>query len=291
MEIAHLQPLSLLDYPGKVSAVVWTVGCNLRCPFCYNAELVLPELGADLPRLPAREILARLQERAGFLDGVVVTGGEPTLHPDLPAFLDAVKRLGVLTKLDTNGTRPDTLRSLLEAGLVDYVALDVKAPFARYPEFTGLPYDHGSLPSLQGPLPSMDPSRLPPPWWGKTEERGIGPHPLTPTLSHAEERERAGCRIVPGVVARVRESLALVRDRAPDCEFRTTVAPGLTQDDLIAIAGEIRGARRYVLQPFFVPDRKRLVDETWRSRPTLASDTLRALLPELQKLVPTDLRS
>lgn len=243
MEIAHLQPLSLLDYPGKVSAVVWTVGCNLRCPFCYNAELVLPGLAHGLPRLPLDVVVAALAERARFLDGLVVTGGEPTLHRDLPLLLREVKELGLRVKLDTNGTRPAVLRSLLGDGLVDYVALDVKAPFARYPEFTGL-------------LP----------------------------LPHVASES------VPDVVTLVRESVALVRERAPDYEFRTTVAPGLAPDDLFSIAHGIRGARRYVLQPFFVPDGKRLVDEEWRGRPALSSDTLRALLPELQKIVPTELR-
>jgi len=154
-----------------------------------------------------------------------------------------VKELGLRVKLDTNGTRPAVLRSLLGDGLVDYVALDVKAPFARYPEFTGL-------------LP----------------------------LPHVASES------VPDVVTLVRESVALVRERAPDYEFRTTVAPGLAPDDLFSIAHGIRGARRYVLQPFFVPDGKRLVDEEWRGRPALSSDTLRALLPELQKIVPTELR-
>lgn len=243
MEIAHLQPLSLLDYPGKVSSVIWTVGCNLRCPFCYNAELVLPKLGAVLPRLSVTGVLARLEERAKLLDGVVVSGGEPTLHPDLPALLREVRALGFLVKLDTNGTHPAVLRSLVDEGLVNYVALDVKAPSARYPEFTGLLFpDH------------------------------------------------VASELVSDVSALVRESVALVRDRAPDYEFRTTVAPGLAPDDLFSIAHEIRGARRYVLQPFFAPEEKRLVDPTWRGRPALSSDTLRALLPELQKLVSTELR-
>jgi pyruvate formate lyase activating enzyme len=273
VEIAHLQPLSLLDYPGKVSAVIWTVGCNLRCPFCYNAELVLPKLGAVLPRLSVTGVLARLEERAKLLDGVVVSGGEPTLHPDLPALLREVRALGFLVKLDTNGTRPEVLRSLVDEGLVDYVALDVKAPFARCPEFTGLLFpDHvaSELVSDGRSTSGLFPD-------GHVASGSI------PDGSLASE-------LVYNVAARVRESVALVRARAPDYEFRTTVAPGLAPDDLFSIAHEIRGARRYVLQPFFVPDGKRLVDEAWRGRPALSSDTLRALLPELQKLVSTELR-
>lgn len=237
MEIAHLELLSLIDYPGKVSAVVWTVGCNLRCPFCYNAELVLPELGAMLPRLPTGEVLSRLEERVGFLDGVVVTGGEPTLHPELPAFLEDVKGKGFLVKLDTNGTRPQVVRTLLEQGLVDYVALDVKAPLGRYVEYAGA----------------------------------------------------AG--VVPDAAALVRETLALVQADAPDHEVRTTVAPGLTAADLVAIAGEVRGARRYVLQPFFVPAGKRLVDEGWRTRSALGVADLRPLLAQIGEFVPVELRA
>lgn len=263
MEIAHLQLLSLLDYPGKVSAVIWTVGCTLRCPFCYNAELVLPEIGESLPRLPVEEVLAKLRERAGFLDGVVVTGGEPTLHSALPALLREVKRLSLLVKLDTNGTRPEVLRSLVEEGLVDYVAFDVKAPFGRYGEFTGT-------------------------------ERSLAGWPVRdPGVAHEAQRYRSGSvasGLAPDVVAAVRETVGIVQERAPAYEFRTTVAPGLTPRDLLEIAGEIRGARSYVLQPFFVPEGKRLVDETWRGRPALSVEAMRRFLPEIQKLVPTELR-
>jgi len=130
---------TLLDYPGKVAAALFTVGCNLRCPFCHNPELVDPDRLA--PALDTLEILERLRERVGFLDGVVVSGGEPTIHRGLPAFLRRVKRIGLLVKLDTNGTRPDVLRALLAQRLVDYVAMDVKGPFERYERLTGVRCD------------------------------------------------------------------------------------------------------------------------------------------------------
>jgi pyruvate formate lyase activating enzyme len=137
-KIVYLQPLSLSDYPGKLSAIVFFAGCNLRCPFCYNSELVLPELMAGLRPLAPEAILSGLAERLGFLDGVVLTGGEPTLSPDLPEFVRALKNLGFLVKLDTNGTNPAVLTKLLQEKLLDYVALDIKAPFPRYSEYTGL---------------------------------------------------------------------------------------------------------------------------------------------------------
>ena len=141
VELAYVQWSSSIDFPGRLAAVVWTVGCNLHCPFCYNRELVLPELASGLPRLSPKEVLAGLATRKGFLDGLVITGGEPTLQGDLAEFIREVKRLDLAVKLDTNGTHPDILAGLLELGLVDYVALDVKAPFTRYPEFTGVPQD------------------------------------------------------------------------------------------------------------------------------------------------------
>lgn len=138
MKIAHFLGLSLIDYPGRVAAVIWTAGCNLRCPFCYNPELVLPEQVRRLKLLDPEGVLRELAERAGFIEGLAVTGGEPTLQGDLGEFLREVKGLGLGVKLDTNGTRPEVLESLISAGLLDYVALDIKAPFARYHELAGL---------------------------------------------------------------------------------------------------------------------------------------------------------
>ena len=145
MEIAHLVPTSLIDYPGRVASVVFTVGCNFRCPFCHNRELVLPERSRGLHLRKAEEILALLSERRTFLDGLVITGGEPTVQPDLLGFAGEVKRFGLLVKLDTNGSRPKVLEELLRAGLVDYVAMDVKSPLSRYPEFVGGAADSGAI--------------------------------------------------------------------------------------------------------------------------------------------------
>lgn len=138
MKIAYFLGLSLIDYPGKVAAVIWTAGCNLRCPFCYNPELVLPEYLGRLRLQDPHRVLQELSERAGFIEGLAITGGEPTLQGDLADFLREVKELGLGVKLDTNGTRPEVLERLLSEKLVDYVALDVKAPFSRYHELVGL---------------------------------------------------------------------------------------------------------------------------------------------------------
>lgn len=129
--ICGLLKLSLVDWPGKVVAVVFVRGCNLRCPWCQNPDLVDPARFGAGPA--AGEVQAFLEQRRGFLDGVVVTGGEPTLWSGLPDFLRRVKALDFQVKLDTNGTHPDVVSTLLDAGLVDYVAVDYKVPLRRYP--------------------------------------------------------------------------------------------------------------------------------------------------------------
>jgi pyruvate formate lyase activating enzyme len=135
MNIGGFVPCSLSDFPGRVAAVVFTQGCNWRCPWCHNPALVYPD--RFTPPLPEADILARLAARRGQLDGVVVSGGEPTLQPDLAEFLGRVRALGFATKLDTNGSRPDVVRSLLAAPLLDFVALDLKAPWTRYAAAAG----------------------------------------------------------------------------------------------------------------------------------------------------------
>jgi pyruvate formate lyase activating enzyme len=127
-----LQRLSLIDYPGKLCATAFTAGCNFRCPYCYNVDIVLNHQGMET--MPEGEVLNFLYQRKGFLDGLCVGGGEPTLHNELYTFLYKVKSVGYLVKLDTNGSKPKRLNKLMEERVVDYVAMDVKAPLRRYPE-------------------------------------------------------------------------------------------------------------------------------------------------------------
>ena len=138
MLIKGLQKLTLLDFPEKMACTVFTFGCNLRCPFCHNASLVLSER-ADDTLIPEEEFFSFLQKRRGILEGVCITGGEPTLQPDLPAFIRKIRDMGFAIKLDTNGARPAVLKSLVAEGLLDYVAMDVKNSLSAYPETVGLP--------------------------------------------------------------------------------------------------------------------------------------------------------
>jgi len=138
MKICGVQKLAMVDYPGKLAATVFTGGCNLRCPFCHNALLVT-RLSENPEEHSVGEVLDLLKKRRGLLDGVVLSGGEPLLQPDVAEFAAAVRELGFAFKLDTNGTFPDRLQKLLEAGLLDYVAMDVKNCALRYAETVGVP--------------------------------------------------------------------------------------------------------------------------------------------------------
>ncbi len=232
MTIGGLQKLTLIDYPGKVACTVFTVGCNFRCPFCHNPELV--DFGVrDLSRVDAEQSLRSkafgppqtineqeffdfLKSRQGLLDGVCVTGGEPLMQGDLPEFLKKIKDLGFLTKLDTNGTSPDKLQNLITRGLVDYVAMDIKAP------------------SLNQKLKIKNQNLY---------ERVVG---------------------VKVNLDNIKKSIKVIMESGLDYEFRTTVVPGLhTAGDIIKIAKEIRGAKRYYLQQFVVSEK--LLDPAMKS--------------------------
>lgn len=183
---------SLIDFPDHIATVLFTGGCNFRCPMCQNGDLVLRS--DKMPTLPEAEVWAFLERRQGLVNGVVITGGEPTLQRDLASFLHRLRERHLDVKLDTNGYCPDVLADLLGEGLVDYVALDVKAPPDKYPLLVG--------------LSDVD-------------------------------------------VTRVERSIALLRESGVPHELRTTVVPGLLdEDDVEAIARWIAGAERYVLQQF-----------------------------------------
>lgn len=136
MKLGGMVKFTLIDFPGRPAAIVFTQGCNFRCRYCHNPELVYPHLFTE--PFSEDEFFAFLARRQGTLEGVVVSGGEPTLHDDLPRFLIDIKSLGYKVKLDTNGSRPEMLQELIEKKLVDYIAMDLKAPLDKYALITGI---------------------------------------------------------------------------------------------------------------------------------------------------------
>lgn len=138
MKILAIQKTTLIDYPGRVAATVFLAGCNFRCPWCYSKELVLPELIEQAREISDVELLEFLRSKKGYLEGIVLCGGEPTVNPDLPQFIQKIKDMGFLVKLDTNGSNPEMLDALIGKKLIDYVAMDIKLPKERYDQVLSL---------------------------------------------------------------------------------------------------------------------------------------------------------
>ncbi len=218
MRIAHVQPTTLADYPERIAAVVYVVGCNFRCPFCHNRELVLPEeLGTKT--VPNDDVLSFLDERKKYLDGIVITGGEPTIQTELALFIKQVRQIGLSVKLDTNGSMPDVIDSLLSHGQVDYVAMDIKAPPDRYSELAGVSVD----------------------------------------------------------IDAITRSVEVISNNACSHEFRTTVAPTLVEEDILNMIPLIKGATKYYLQQFVVPEGKSLIDPAYEKMDALSETQLSCL--------------
>lgn len=139
MKIAAIRKLSLIDYPWKISSVIFTQGCNFKCGYCHNPHFVVPSLYS--PVITEEEVFAFLSSRIGKIEGVVISGGEPSIQPNLPDFIKKVRSLGFLVKLDTNGSFPEIIKNLLEENLLDYIAMDIKAPLEKYSEICGADID------------------------------------------------------------------------------------------------------------------------------------------------------
>lgn len=141
MVLGGYQKLTLIDYPGKVAATVFTAGCNFRCPFCHNPELVKLAVCSSRPDFLEKDFFSFLKKRKNRLEGVCITGGEPAIQPDIIEFVKKIKKLGFAVKFDTNGTRPDVIKKLIDLKLIDYFAMDIKNSLGRYRETAGADVD------------------------------------------------------------------------------------------------------------------------------------------------------
>ncbi len=228
MIVNGLQKLTLLDFPGKVACTIFFAGCNFRCPFCHNATLVLSP--GESEEIAGEEVLAFLRKRQGILDGVCITGGEPLMQAGLPSFIEEIRALGYAVKLDTNGYFPARLRALAEAGLLDYIAMDVKNCPEKYPQTVGIsPLDLSPI------FESVEYIRScgVPYEFRTTVVNGLHTAQDLETLSGwIEGAERyflqsfvdSGDVIMPGLgactPAEMREFLAVVRKKVPNAELR-----------------------------------------------------------------------
>lgn len=222
MKIHGLNKLTLLDYPGHMACLIFTGACNYRCPFCHNASLVLNP--SSQPAISEDEIFAFLQSRRGILEGVCISGGEPTLQADLPEFIRKIRAMGFHVKLDTNGSRPGILKTLLEEGLLDYVSMDIKNAPKKYLTTIGIHTETQAVAAVSN-------------------------EPASPaSCSDA-------CEDIPGfnnlITDSVRQSAELLMQSGISYEFRTTVVKELhSKEDLLTIGKWLNGARAYYLQSF-----------------------------------------
>lgn len=215
MKIHGLNKLTLLDYPGHMACLIFTGACNYRCPFCHNASLVLNP--GSQPAISEDEIFSFLQSRKGILEGVCISGGEPTLQADLPEFIRKIRTMGFHVKLDTNGSRPGILKALLDEGLLDYVSMDIKNAPRKYLATIGISEESQKTDSAAS---SFD-----------TNKGVLGFDNL--------------------ITDSVRQSAELLMQSSIPYEFRTTVVKELhNEEDLLTIGKWLNGARAYYLQSF-----------------------------------------
>ena len=222
IEIGGLQKLTLIDYPGKIACTVFLIGCNFRCPFCYSLEFVLPEKIKKQPKIPEKDFFNFLKERKGLLEAVVLCGGEPTIYKDLPEFCKKIKELGYLVKLDTNGSNPEMLKGLIDKKLIDYAAMDIKAPKKKYDFYAGKKVN----------------------------------------------------------ISKIENSIKILKQGKIDYEFRTTIAPGLSREDVIKIANWIGLAKKYFLQEF--SKQKEVIDQSILSLPILKKQVLEKIIEKIK---------
>jgi len=229
MLIGAVNKFTLLDYPEQIAAIIFTATCNFRCGYCHNSIFVLPEkIETELQGqfIPEDRIINFLTQRKNLLSGVVISGGEPTIQPDLPDFIRRIKALGYLVKLDTNGTNPQMLEYLLKENLVDFIAMDIKNSWEKYPELIG---------------------------------REINTKDLE-------------------------NSVELIKTRAPDYEFRSTILPFYhSLDNLTKMAEQIRGSKVWALQAF---RNVSVLDNSFAHLESFSPSEMTAIQKELEKIIP-----
>ncbi|MDP3052441.1 MAG: anaerobic ribonucleoside-triphosphate reductase activating protein [bacterium] len=240
MLIGGLQKLTLIDYPGKIAATVFLVGCNFACPWCYNPELVLAEDIKKHAKISEKDFFDFLKKRKGLLDGVVICGGEPTINKNLPDFIKKIKKLGYAVKLDTNGSNPEMLKNLIDEKLIDYVAMDIKASLTTK--------------NLKLKAKSYD------------EATGVKTN-----------------------LNKIKKSIEIIKKSGIDYEFRTTIIPKLHQSkDIIDIAKQLKGAKKYFLQQF---KPEKTINPKYEKYKPFSQKQLETIQKECKKYLPTELRN
>ncbi|PIZ00807.1 anaerobic ribonucleoside-triphosphate reductase activating protein [bacterium (Candidatus Gribaldobacteria) CG_4_10_14_0_8_um_filter_33_9] len=250
MQIGGLQKLSLIDYPGKIACAVFLIGCNFRCGYCHNPELVLPEKIKKQPKISEKDFFDFLKKRKRLIEGVVITGGEPTIHSNLPDFIKKIKKLGYLVKLDTNGTNPEMLRKLIKEKLVDCIAMDVKAPVGA----------------------KIQKSKA------KTQNDNLKFNITKYNIITGVKKD----------LNKIKKSIEIIKNSDIDYEFRTTIIPTIhTKEDILQIAKDISPAKKYYIQNFKT---EKTLDPKFKKIKPFTEKQLKSAKKEASKYTRTELR-
>jgi len=250
MQIGGLQKLSLIDYPGKIACAVFLIGCNFRCGYCHNPALVLPEKIKKQPKISEKDFFDFLKKRKRLIEGVVITGGEPTIHSNLPDFIKKIKKLGYLVKLDTNGTNPEMLRKLIKEKLVDCIAMDVKAPVGA----------------------KIQKSKA------KTQNDNLKFNITKYNIITGVKKD----------LNKIKKSIEIIKNSDIDYEFRTTIIPTIhTKEDILQIAKDISPAKKYYIQNFKT---EKTLDPKFKKIKPFTEKQLKSAKKEASKYTRTELR-
>lgn len=253
MIIGGLQKFSLIDYPHKISAIIFTTGCNFRCPYCHNPELVNPKLYPE--RITEEEVFNFLKNRKEKLDAVVITGGEPTLHKDLYKFISKLKSMGFLIKLDTNGTYPNILNRLIKDNLLNYIAMDIKGSLDRYEEIVGTKVNLEKInESIKIILNLYKRKKVKDVLSKKTDYKSLDTKFNMEKKVNISKRSNAEMKANKSkeIYKDANSNTKVNTDLEIKYEFRTTVLPKFHNEGEIHKIGKlVNGARLFVLQKFY----------------------------------------
>ncbi|MFH1182764.1 MAG: anaerobic ribonucleoside-triphosphate reductase activating protein [Candidatus Moraniibacteriota bacterium] len=259
-----LEKFSLVEWPGKMTAIIFTGGCNFRCPFCHNPELV-----TDLdktPIYPWEEIDKFLDKKKGWIDAIMITGGEPTIHPDLLKILKIIKDKGYLTGIATNGSNPEMIKELIDEALVNKICMDIKSSIENYPIACGQPIMLSSWPL------SRDPEKDFKILSGSSGRR-------SPTSTLPENDKKSGGHLIE----LIKNSIEIIKNSGIEYEFKLTVVPDIvTKEDIPKIGEMIKGAKKIVLQQFRP---LKTLDKSYQSKVPHCRDEIIEMAKELEKYV------
>jgi len=265
-----LEKFSLVEWPGKIAAIIFTGGCNFRCPFCHNPELV--DGLNKTPPYPWKEIEKFLDKKKGWVDAIMITGGEPTIHADLPKILRIIKNKGYLTGIATNGSNPEMLREIIEKKLIDRICMDVKSSLDKYEEVHGTPILSSSGdPALRE---------------GRGEVRGSrnnSPGSRLPVSKHGAGSGQDDNQSNGSIVEEIKRSIELIKGGGVEYEFKLTIVPGIVAKKDIPKIGElIKGVKKLVLQQFRP---QKTLDKSYQSKVPYCRDEIIEMAKELEKYV------